>query len=67
MVIERNPIVMEMDTEAEVSIISEGTHKTVFPKLLPAKLCYLYLRFKEYSNEMITVIGELSVKVQYVK
>ena len=65
-VIERSPIVMQMDTEAEVSIISEGTHKTVFPKLLPAKFNVLLI-FKAYSNEMITVIGELSVKVQYVK
>ena len=57
---------MEMDTEAEVSIISEGTHKTVFPKLLSAKFNVLLI-FKAYSNEVITVIDELSVKVQCVK
>ena len=53
---------MEMDNEAEVSITSEGTHKTVFPELQPTKFIVL---LKTYSNEVITVIGELSVKVQY--
>ena len=32
---------MEMDNEAEVSIISEGTHKTVFTELQPAKFIVL--------------------------
>ena len=51
-----------MDTGAEVSIISEDTCKTVFPELQPAKSNVL---LKTYTNEVMKVVGELPVKVQY--
>ena len=61
-VIEGSPIIMEVDTGAEVSIISEDTCKTVFPELQPAQSNVL---LKTYTNEVMKVVGELPVKVQY--
>ena len=61
-VIEGSPIVMEVDTGAEVSIISEDTYKAVFPELQPAKSNVL---LKTYTNEVMKVVSELPVKVQY--
>ena len=55
---------MEVDTRAEVSIISEDTYKTVFPELQPAKSNVL---LKTYPNVVMKVVGELPVKVQYGK
>ena len=62
MVIEGSPIVMEVDTGAEVSIMSEDTCKSVFPELQPTKSNVL---LKTYTNEVMKVVGELPVKVQY--
>ena len=36
-VVIESPIIMETDIGAEVSIILESTHKTLFPELQPAK------------------------------
>ena len=36
-IIEGSPLVMEIDTGAEVSIISEGTRQAIFPELQPVK------------------------------
>ena len=40
-IVEGNPLVMEIDTEAEVSVISEGTHQAIFPGLQPTKFSIL--------------------------
>ena len=61
-IVEGNPLVMEIDTGAEVSVISEGTRQAIFPGLQPTKSSIL---LKTYTNEVMSVVGELQVKVQY--
>ena len=61
-IIEESSLVMEIDTGAEVSIISEGTRQVIFPKLQPVKSNFL---LKTYTNEVMAIVGELQVKVQY--
>ena len=63
-VIEGSPLVMEGDTGAEVSIISEDTCQATFPTLQPVKSS---LRLKTYTNEVMSAVGEIQVKVQYGK
>ena len=63
-VIEGSPLVMEVDTGAEVSIISEDMRRAIFPALQPVKS---NLRLKTFPNEVMSVVGELQVKVQYGK
>ena len=60
--VEGSPLVMEIDTGAEVSVISEGTRQAIFPELQPTKSNVL---LKTYTNEVMSVVGELQVKVQY--
>ena len=60
--VEGVPLTMEIDTGAEVSIISEATRKLLFPKLKPTKSKVV---LKTYTNEVVSVVGELSVQVQY--
>ena len=61
-IVEGNPLVMEIDNGAEVSVISEGTRQAIFPGLQPTKSSIL---LKTYTNEVMSVVGELQVKVQY--
>ena len=56
-IIEGSPLVIEIDTGAEVSIISEGTRQQVKSNVL----------LKIYTNQVMAVVGELQVKVQYGK
>ena len=56
-----SPLVMEIDTGAEVSVISEGTRQAIFPELQLTKSNVL---LKTYTNEVMSVAGELQVKVQ---
>ena len=45
-----------------MSVISEGTRQAVFPGLQPTKSSVL---LKTYTNELMSVVGELQVAVQY--
>ena len=62
MLINGKKLSMELDTGAEVSIISEKTREETFPeeKLRPSDL-----KLKTYTNEPMKVTGTLTVKVQY--
>ena len=62
MLINGKRLSMELDTGAEVSIISHKTRKEIFPeeKLRPSKL-----KLKTYTIEPKKVAGTLKVKVQY--
>ena len=62
MLINGKKLRMELDTGAEVSIISEKTREETFPeeKLRPSDL-----KLKTYTNEPMKVTGTLNVKVQY--
>ena len=63
-IIEGCPLVMEVDTGAEVSVISEDTCQAIFPALKPVKSSLL---LKMYANKVISIFGELQVKDQYGK
>ena len=53
---------MEVDTGAAVSIISEETWKNIFPN---STLCSSDLSLTTYSNENLSVIGEMPMEVLY--
>ena len=55
---------MEVDKGAALSIISEKTRTTFFPreKLRPSDLV-----LKTYTNEPLKVVGTLNVRVQYTR
>ena len=56
------PLEMEVDTGADISIISEKTRKTLFPdqRIYPSDLI-----LKTYTGESIQIVGNLHVRVQY--
>ena len=62
MLIKGKRLSMELDTGAEVSIISEKTREEIFPgkKLRPSDL-----KLKTYTNEPMKVTGTMNVKVHY--
>ena len=60
--IKDKPLVMEADTGAAVSIISEGTRAKLFPHL---KLHKSKVVVKTYTNEPIQVKGQLNGHVSY--
>ena len=56
------PLVMELDTGAAYSIISEDSWKSLFPN---AKLEDIDLPLATYTGESLNVLGQMSVQVQY--
>ena len=56
------PVVMELDTGADISIISESTYKSMFSTL---SLQSFTLPLKTYTGERMSVLGKLPVRVQY--
>ena len=54
---------MELDTGAAVSVISEQTYKTVLSQQPPLQVSNLQLH--TYTGEKLTVLGQVSVNVQY--
>ena len=56
------PIVMELDTGADISIISESTYQSMFASV-PMQPSSLLL--KTYTGERMSVCGMLPVQVQY--
>ena len=58
--VEGTPLTMEVDTGAEVSVISETTRKSLF---LESKLAKTNVVLKTYTHETIPVLGELTVEV----
>ena len=57
--IQGKPVVMEVDTRAAVSVISETTYKDLFPNLT---LKEFPMGFKTYTGERIPVLGEAVVE-----
>ena len=55
-------IVMELDTGAAMSLISETTKKELFPMV---NLRHSRVVLKTYTSEKITVLGEMDVDVKY--
>ena len=60
--VESKSLVMELDTGAAVSIISETTRKEMFPNL---KLHKSKFTLKTYTDEPMQITGQLNVHVQY--
>ena len=60
--IDEKPVVMEVDTGAAVSVVSEDVFKRTFPgaELRPSKLV-----LRTYTGESMPVLGELAVQVKY--
>ena len=56
------PLVMEVNTGAAVSLLSEDTLKSKFPE---ARLKPTTVQLKTYTGEPLEVLGELSVEVYY--
>ena len=56
------PLIMELDTGADISIISESTYQSMF-SAQPLQPCTLPL--KTYTGERMSVLGKLPVRVQY--
>ncbi len=55
-------LTMDIDTGAEVSLIAEDTYKEVLPELA---LSPSQVVLKTYTNQVIPVVGEATVTVQY--
>ena len=53
---------MEVDTRAAVSIISQQEYKSKFSHY---KLCKSDVILKTYTSEMMNVVGEITVHVNY--
>ena len=62
LVINGSPLEMEVDTGADVSIISDRIRRAVFPSL---KLHPSQLHLKTYTGESVPIVGHLHVKAQY--
>ena len=60
--IQGKPVVMEVDTGAAVSVISETTYKDLFSNIT---LNEVPMGLKTYTRERIPVLGELTVEVNY--
>ena len=57
-----SPLIMEVDTGAAVSIISQQEYKSKFSQY---KLCKSDIILKTYTSEMMKVVGEITVYVNY--
>ena len=62
LVVNGKPLVMELDTGASVSLVSEKTWKRIF---LGCPLEPSEVHLSTYSGEGLKVLGEKEVKVQY--
>ena len=60
--IENQSVAMEVDTEADVSIISEQTKQQLFPQL---QLVPSHIRLTTYMNEVIPAKGQILVHILY--
>ena len=56
------PVIMELDTGADISISSESTYQSMFSTM---SLQPVTLLLKTYTSERMSVLGKLPVKVQY--
>ena len=62
LLVDDQPLHMELDTGAAVSIISESQQRAVFPSATLEKSDML---LKTYTGECMSVVGEMHVDVQY--
>lgn len=60
--VDGQPLTMEVDTGAALSLISEKTYKKMFPEVCLQKSNTV---LRTYTEERMTVLGEMQVEVQY--
>ena len=60
--LEGQPLTMEVDTGAAVSIISQKTHASLFPR---APLHTPKVQLRTYTSDPIHVVGQTTVEVKY--
>ena len=60
--LEGQPVTMEVDTGAAVSIISKKTHASLFPR---APLHTPKVQLRTYTSDPIHVVGQMTVEVKY--
>ena len=58
-------LIMEVDTGASVTIISEATQERIWPTQSALPFHLTDVRLRTYTEEAIPVLGKLMVKVQY--
>ena len=61
-ILDDKPTVMEVDTGAFVSLMSEVQFFNLFPK---ASLQSSRIQLKTYTSEAVSVVGEITVQVKY--
>ena len=60
--VDGKPLVMEIDTGAAFSLISEKSRRSLFPE---SNLTSLTVVLKTYTEQRMPVLGEMSVQVKY--
>ena len=60
--VDRRKLTMEVNTRAAYSVTTEETYRDKFADI---KLCKSKVLLKTYTNEHISVVGQLNVQVQY--
>ena len=60
--VDRQPLTMEIDTGALLSLVSSATYKRLWPT---KKLRESHVKVRTYSGEPIGVLGSMEVQVQY--
>ncbi len=60
--LEGKPLVMELDTGAGVSLVSEKTFQMILPSHITQAT---RTQLRTYSGEVIPVVGKVDVEVQY--
>ena len=63
--VEDQELIMEVDTGASVTVISEATLGSIWPKQPAPPLQPTAVKLRTYTGEAIPVVGRLMVKVQY--
>ena len=63
LLVNEHQVRMELDTGAAISVISEQIYKTVLSQQPPLQVSNLQLH--AYTGEKLTVLGQVSVNVQY--
>ena len=58
---------MEVDTGASATIMSEATYRRTWPKVKAPLLQPTQTRLQTYTGEPLTVLGAITVDVQYHK
>ena len=65
MLLNKAEAVMEIDTGASISLISDVTYRTLWSDDTRPSLCPSTVKIQTYTGDQISVVGELRVTVEY--